>query len=145
MGAYRAASGRGSVHNPRWQTVTSEAQLPVVVDRIASPAPVAAAAGEAGRAAASARSSVARMNPGTPVSTTGLNRMFVVMLSRISRMASSGRAEMSKILSDTIRFGRTHQDRGSALHGPGERNLSRRLADALGDAFDHGVVDDSGR
>ena len=36
------------------------------------------------------------MKPGTPVSTTGLRRTFVVMPWRISRMASSGRLEMSK-------------------------------------------------
>ena len=36
------------------------------------------------------------INPGTPVSTTELNLTFVVMRSRISRMASSGRAEISK-------------------------------------------------
>ena len=37
------------------------------------------------------------MNPGTPVCTTVLNLTFVVMFSRISRMASSGRVERSKL------------------------------------------------
>lgn len=36
------------------------------------------------------------MKPGTPVSTTALNLTFAVMPSRISRMASSGRADISK-------------------------------------------------
>ena len=36
------------------------------------------------------------MNPGTPVCTTVLNLMFVVMLFRISAMASSGSGEISK-------------------------------------------------
>src|SRR5271157_1929333 len=36
------------------------------------------------------------IKPGTPVPTTVLNRMFVDMPYRISRMASSGRVEMSK-------------------------------------------------
>ncbi len=36
------------------------------------------------------------IKPGTPVSTTVLNLMFAVMPSRISRMASSGRADISK-------------------------------------------------
>ena len=36
------------------------------------------------------------MNPGTPLSTTGLNRTLVVTLFRISCMASSGRTDMSK-------------------------------------------------
>jgi hypothetical protein len=36
------------------------------------------------------------MKPGTPVATTVLNRMFVFIPSRISRIASSGKAEMSK-------------------------------------------------
>ena len=36
------------------------------------------------------------INPGTPVVTTELNRILVVMRSRISCMASSGRGEMSK-------------------------------------------------
>jgi hypothetical protein len=35
------------------------------------------------------------MNPGTPVCTTGLNLMLVVMRSRMSRKASSGRGEIS--------------------------------------------------
>ena len=35
-------------------------------------------------------------NPGTPVPTTGLNRTLVVTRSRISCMASSGRADISK-------------------------------------------------
>ena len=37
------------------------------------------------------------MNPGTPVCTTPLNLTFVVMCSRISRMASSGKIERSKL------------------------------------------------
>ena len=37
------------------------------------------------------------IKPGTPVSTTELNLTFVVMRSRISRIASSGRAEISKL------------------------------------------------
>jgi hypothetical protein len=65
--------------------------------------------------------------------------MFVIMFSRISRMASSGSLEI------TIGFSRAGQDCSSALHGPGERNLSRRLGNAVCDAFDYGVVDDSGR
>src|SRR5271157_1261591 len=36
------------------------------------------------------------IKPGTPVLTTVLNRTLVVMPSRISRMASSGRVEISK-------------------------------------------------
>jgi hypothetical protein len=36
------------------------------------------------------------IKPGTPVLTTVLNRTLAVMPSRISRMASSGRVEISK-------------------------------------------------
>ena len=80
------------------------------------------------------------IKPGTPVPTTVLNRTFVLMPSRISRMASSGSARYLKVLLNMVRFGRGGQESGAALYGPGQRNLSRRLVDALRDGCDHRVI-----
>ena len=67
------------------------------------------------------------INPGTPVPTTELNRTFVAISSRISCMASSGNGRDIEVLPDTVRLGRGRQERRAALHGPGERDLRRRL------------------
>src|SRR5208283_2146866 len=45
-----------------------------------------------------------------------------------------------KVLLDIARCGRGGQESGAALYGPGQRNLSRRLVDALRDCCDYWVV-----
>src|SRR5208283_3785309 len=49
-----------------------------------------------------------------------------------------------KVRLDIVRFGRGGQESRAALYGPGERNLCRRLVDALCDGCDHGVVEHFG-
>jgi hypothetical protein len=75
----------GSERTVFWMTRARERQTPATAEIDCSPTdPVlglsSAGSGHVGRG----------INPGTPVVTTELNRMFVVMWSRISVMASSG-------------------------------------------------------
>ena len=76
------------------------------------------------------------MNPGTPVSTTALNLIRVLIPSLISRMASSGRVETSKFSLMPAGGLCGGQERRSALDRPGERDLGRSFADPIGDSGD---------
>ena len=84
------------------------------------------------------------MNPGTPVSTTLSNRIFVATPSRISRMASSGMVESSNF--SRMRLGVTDVVRRAMPRciAPGEYDLGRGLAEPLRDGGDHRITSNRG-